>query len=74
MDCSFYTENETCSLGLYGGKPSKGVCAVCIKNGRNNQQYATAQKLKGLGNSTDHEKQGVIAGCCDGGNEKQGSR
>ena len=31
---------NSCALGLYGGKPSNGVCAHCISKGENTPRHA----------------------------------
>ena len=31
---------NACGLGLYGGKPSAGVCAYCVSRGENTPQHA----------------------------------
>jgi predicted Zn-ribbon and HTH transcriptional regulator len=35
---------NTCSLKLYGGRPSKGTCAICIERGENNLEFASKIK------------------------------
>jgi Tfp pilus assembly protein FimT len=37
---------NACSLGLYGGRPSKGVCAYCISRGENTPENAANQPIQ----------------------------
>ena len=37
---------NACGLGLYGGRPSKGVCAYCISRGENTTEFAAIQPIQ----------------------------
>ena len=44
MNCQFATtissRINSCGIGLHGGSPSIGVCAMCIERGENNKEFA----------------------------------
>ena len=65
MNCKHqkpFSENSyICEIDLFGGRPSKGTCDYCIKNGKNttnsadsignNDEIKTLQKIKNLKDS-----------------------
>jgi hypothetical protein len=66
MNCQYLTPKEKfnlCELGLYGGKPSVGVCQRCIENGENNAGFAI--ELFKREESAHPEGVPKISGCCD---------
>jgi hypothetical protein len=50
VNCEFSTTISSyinsCGIGLHGGSPSIGVCAICIKRGENNKELAKASQNK----------------------------
>jgi hypothetical protein len=67
MNCPHATpmtrEINRCALGLYGGKPSKGVCGRCMRQGQNNSEYAAA--LFARADRTHPAHRPRLSGCCD---------
>lgn len=51
--CSHYQprtrDGGTCLQGRYNGKPSHGVCRLCIARGENTAEIESSQPTKGLG-------------------------
>jgi len=50
INCPYFKDIKrpdmgVCQLGLYGGRPSTGVCTSCIKSGNNTPAYAQSQRL-----------------------------
>lgn len=67
MNCPHYQpltrDGGTCSLGLYGGKPSHGVCGRCIAAGENTPEFAKAlQERAEISHPSSRPR---ISGCCD---------
>jgi hypothetical protein len=54
---SISDSSNRCSLDFYGGFPSKGVCALCVKNGENN----TAHKQQLDRNQQDQEVSSTVS-------------
>jgi hypothetical protein len=67
MKCQFQTALGDaifhCSLGLYGGRPSGGVCRRCMGAGENNEQYAEALFARAA--RTHPANRPRLSGCCD---------
>jgi hypothetical protein len=52
-----------CALGLYGGKPSRGVCGRCIAAGENNADFAA--DLLARAQRSHPAARPRLSGCCD---------
>jgi hypothetical protein len=67
MTCPHITtttrEYNTCGLGLYGGKPSQGICSRCVEQKENNLNFA--QALIARSEKSHPLSQRKISGCCD---------
>lgn len=40
IECPYYVNHQTCSLGLHDFSPTEGNCKACIEAGENNEKYA----------------------------------
>jgi hypothetical protein len=67
MNCPHATQlnrdTNSCALGLYGGRPSTGVCYRCIHSGENNADFARA--LFARADNTHPANRPRLSGCCD---------
>lgn len=66
MNCPFWTklrDHGRCSLGLYGGRPSRGTCERCISRGENNEEFA--RNLFERQKTSHPQNTPRISGCCD---------
>lgn len=67
IDCPYFTprskDSGACGLGMFGGKPSKGICGRCIENGYNNPEHAKAMEV--IYKKAWPPKIDRISGCCD---------
>jgi hypothetical protein len=65
IKCEFYKINQEkiCSLGLYGGFPSKETCELCIENGVNNKEHA--DRLFAKFKKSHPQDAPMVSGCCD---------
>jgi hypothetical protein len=67
MNCPHITtstkEYNACALGMYGGKPSHGICKVCIEKGQNNEEYA--KELFAKAERSHPSSAPRVSGCCD---------
>lgn len=52
-----------CGLGLYGGRPSQGVCLKCQGAGENTAEFAAA--LFALADKAHPANRPRLSGCCD---------
>ena len=70
INCQFHTRIGTdkqrrgrCSLGMYGGFVTFGVCKMCIDRNQNNEEYA--KELFAKVERTHPSNHARISGCCD---------
>jgi hypothetical protein len=67
MTCPHITtsakEYNACGLGMYGGRPSHGTCALCVERGQNNPQHAAELAARAERSHPSTAKR--VSGCCD---------
>lgn len=67
ISCPHFTprakDGGSCTLGMYGGKPSLGVCKNCIAKGQNNPEHA--KDMEAIYEKAWPSGARRISGCCD---------
>jgi len=67
MNCPHATrvsnDMNHCALGLYGGRPSTGVCQRCLQAGENTADFAEALLTRADRTHPAHRPR--LSGCCD---------
>lgn len=66
MTCEFLTKEKNfniCGLEMYGGRPSMGICLLCMERGENTREFA--QNLFEREKKAHPEGVPKVSGCCD---------